>query len=405
MAKCKITMKNRLAPVTGTMAGPEGSRTGQCPECDTPGVRLSIVGDYIREHRIADTPIPQNGHPSVVTVPAEVTGKGASPTKCTLDGEPISVREHKLSPVAGTVRELIAGEFKGATVKHPVRAGECPECRALVPLSGKGYVTAHESGNTPTPASAQLSERAVTPTDTGAQSGDPYAALQRRTVDLDGAFEAGEVAVPRTVPGDDGKPKKIMLDVPATPEHVEEALAYWKGRRPRSAASKATQSRMVSELVRRRDAMRKGAVVVHADVDAPVTTDVATAPRPVNASMGAACSPEGPVRKEGRGMLPTGAPVVKGRAITPFAGEVTVRQVGDPYERPETPADPRTGYDGRAGTMAGPLGRDRLDKQAATVAPELSGSAKRRNRRNRCRKAYQARLIAASKAPATPQGK
>ena len=244
----------------------------------------------------------------------------------------------------------------------------------------------------------------------GARVGDPSAALQRRTVELDGAFEAGTVRVPR--PGEKGRMR--LTEVPATEAHVRQALEYWRRRRPRSQAGQGKQSRMVSELVRRLEAMRRTAVVVHADVDAPVTAGVVTVQAPVKAGMGASVSPDGLTVPSGRGAL-SGAPLVKGRPMVPMAGDVVVRRVGD--EAPDVAGmrgpcgvravpdpraadavagedavlDTRTGWEGRAGTMAGPLGRDRLDRVAATVAepgPVMSVSAKRRARRKRCQQEW-----------------
>src|SRR5687768_6583837 len=40
--------------------------------------------------------------------------------KCMLNGEPLLVKHH-VPPVAGSVRENVAGEFRGASVANPVR--------------------------------------------------------------------------------------------------------------------------------------------------------------------------------------------------------------------------------------------------------------------------------------------
>lgn len=65
---CKITMKNKVRPVKGSATGTERNRTGTCPKCQTPGVMLSIVGEYIRAHEIASVPIPKNNPQPVMTV-------------------------------------------------------------------------------------------------------------------------------------------------------------------------------------------------------------------------------------------------------------------------------------------------------------------------------------------------
>jgi hypothetical protein len=311
-------------------------------------------------------------------------------TKCMINGEPLTVK-HKILPVSGTVRETVAREFKGSTIKHPDQAGECPGCRAYVPLSGKGFITAHMTGGESAPVSPELSERSVETTDTGAKIGDPETGSRRRATEIDGAFERGTVKVPR--PGEKGRIK--LTEVPATEESVREALDYWRTRKPRSDAGRKAQSDNVSALVRRLDAMRKAETIVHAPVDAPVSVDVATVKAPAETSMRAAVSPDGLTTPKGRGAL-TGAPLVKGRQITPFAGEVTVRRVGEAYERPAPAEDERRGWHASAGTMAGPLGREKLDRVAATVperSPELSASQKRRARRKRCHAAYGAAQV------------
>lgn len=65
--KCTVKMGDKRAPVPGTVEGPEGKRTGTCPECDTPGVMLSIVGGYVRAHTVASAPLPEN-NPQAATV-------------------------------------------------------------------------------------------------------------------------------------------------------------------------------------------------------------------------------------------------------------------------------------------------------------------------------------------------
>lgn len=385
---CTVRMADKVKPIPCTVNGPDGQQTGNCPECQTPGVHLSIVGGYVRKHVISDEMLPENNPtPRAVTIPAVKAGD-TGPAACTLPGsdEPIKAK-HKITPAAGSVRQAIAGEFKGGTIKHPDQAGECPACRAMVPLSGKGFITAHPRGNTPQPASTQLTERSVAPVDTGAPQGDPDAAMRRRGTELDGAFAAGTVKIPLK----DDKGRTKLTDAPATEDNLSQALAYWVSRKPRTDTSRTIQSKTVSALVRQLEAMRGAAVVVHLPADAPVTTEVNTRQDPAATSLHASVSPEGRTR----GTL-TGAPVVKGRPMEPFAGPVRTRRVGEAYVRPKAAVDTRTGYDAAAGTLAGPLGRDRLDRVAATVPqpePTLSRSQKRNRRRRRTRDNWQARHL------------
>lgn len=58
--KCKINMTHKILPEAGSVKGPEGKTTGTCPDCETPGVMLSVVGGYIRAHTVAVTEIPAN---------------------------------------------------------------------------------------------------------------------------------------------------------------------------------------------------------------------------------------------------------------------------------------------------------------------------------------------------------
>jgi hypothetical protein len=192
--------------------------------------------------------------------------------------------------------------------------------------------------------------------------------MQRRTVELDGAFEHGMVAVP--VEGKGGRTK--LEDAPATEENIREALAYWVARKPRSESARTAQNEHVSTLTRRLEAMRSASVVVHAPVDAPVTTEVETVPAPCDASMGVTESPTGErLSPEGRtSQMSPGPALVKGRSEAPLAGEVTVRQAGEEYTRPAPVEDSRRN-DG--GTWAAPTGRDRMDKESSTV-PIVGGT-------------------------------
>jgi hypothetical protein len=137
-----------------------------------------------------------------------------------------------------------------------------------------------------------FSEPTVDVADNGSHVGDPRSAMQRRTADIDGAYLRGTVKIP--VQGAKGRIK--LTEAPGTEENVRKALDYWRTRKPRTDASRQAQNDNVSSLVRRLDAMRKAEVVVHAPVDAPVTTVVATVRDPHATTMGAKVSPEGLTR-------------------------------------------------------------------------------------------------------------
>lgn len=67
--KCKINMTHKILPVDGSVKGPDGKTTGTCPDCETPGVMLSIVGGYIRAHEVAASEIPANNPQAPTLVP------------------------------------------------------------------------------------------------------------------------------------------------------------------------------------------------------------------------------------------------------------------------------------------------------------------------------------------------
>lgn len=119
--KCKITMRNKVKPTPGSINGPERDRTGTCPECDTPGVALSIVGEYIRTHEIADTPIPANNpQPATLTAePAKKTGKALTEHRADMTDSGLRI---------GAPRDTdkqrgytIDGTYQRGTIKIPVK--------------------------------------------------------------------------------------------------------------------------------------------------------------------------------------------------------------------------------------------------------------------------------------------
>lgn len=278
MTVCKIMMGDKVLPVDGSAQGEPHKATGTCPECETPGVMLSIVGGFIRKHTVALEAIPAN-----------------NPQPATL-------------------------------VEPPVKYGKF------------------------------LSEPQVENVDHAGQAGDPSAALKRRTADLEGALEAGTVMIP--VKGDKGRAK--LTEMPGTEANVRLALEYWRAKKPRKGQTIVPrQSEMVSMLVRRLDAMRAACVVVHAPVDAPVTTEVVVERKPAQTTMGAAASPEGHTRH----ML-TGPALVQGPNMAPVQ-----RMWTNPATGEREPA---------AARLDGAL-TERLDRTVADPRPTPRRSASQRS--------------------------
>lgn len=344
--------------------------------------------EYVGEWKTVALPIPE---PTTA-----IKGVKLPNGKCLLDDEPIIVKR-KILPVDGSVQEHVTGKLKGGTIAVPNFTGDCPECFAHVPLSDKGFVTAHVvKGGTATPSS-MLTEPQVDPTDTGYRIGDPRSAMQRRTVELDGAYEHGTVLIP--VPGKNGRIK--LQEAPATEENVRASLVYWLARKPRSESGRTDQNEHVSSLNRRLEAM--GTLKVAAYDKNNGKRHIAPKAQGV-AALKASESPEGlaspnaplssPIsaRFKAVGMSP-GPALVKGRSEPTLAGAVTVRQQDEPYVQPETPEDKRpmgapdttvvtTAADpcvsdsgakqsletkGVPDTNVGPTGRNRLDKESSTV--------------------------------------
>lgn len=88
---CKINMKDKVRPVDGSATGSERNRTGTCPECMTPGVMLSIVGEYVRAHDVASAPIPKNNPQPVMTLPEKRAHKHAGRKVSTGLSEPVTL--------------------------------------------------------------------------------------------------------------------------------------------------------------------------------------------------------------------------------------------------------------------------------------------------------------------------
>lgn len=333
-------------------------------------------------------------------------GKGAVCVHPEAD-EPVKVK-HKVAPVAGSVRALVAGSFRGEDIEHGLTSGTCPFCLAHVPLSGKGFVTAHNRGAESVPApKGKLADRQTVVTDTGARVGDPDAGDRRRGTDVDGLFERG------TVPGHDPKTYKPIKDddghqveVPATAANVRAVLEYWKARRPRKQASKDAQTEHVSRYTRMLRAFEgapvprydrgTGTYVSGAARNVPLfeydtdTDTVAATDEREQRSMAAAHSPEGlqtphtlcaldpspvsGVALAASQMVP-GPPSYRGRGIEPMAGPVAVSHVDGPAVEVESCEDTRgNSWIDRAGTLAGPLGRERMDRDVVGERPRAHRS-------------------------------
>lgn len=292
--KCSVQMKSKVVPVPGSVSGQEGKETGTCPVCETPGVVLSIVGGYIRAHTVADRAIPEN------------------------------------NPQAAAPADTARRDVSGRILK-----------------TGTG-----------------LKEPQTGVADTGVRVGDPRTAETRRRVEVESVTGTGTVQVPRKVeskgkPLKSGAPRMVtrLVDVPATEEHVREALEYWQAKRVRynpdgsvvSVGARQKKLAMLEELFRRLRAMGAQAPVMLVEGQ---VKDTAAAHR--------------------------GPTLIRGRAME--ATEVT-----GPRER--------KGDKPVRSTFEGPLGRERADRQIITVpepAPKFTVSAKRRLRRARHRAALMA---------------
>jgi hypothetical protein len=277
--------------------------------------------------------------------------------------------------------------------------GQCPTCLTpgvLLSIVG-GFVRAHTVSavaipeNNPQPATilpekrahkhagtkitTGLSEPQTTLTDTGVRTGDPRSAEQRRTDEIEGAAGIGTVKVPRKVEGKgklkSGAPRMTtkMVEVPATEEHVREALDYWRNRKITERTSDAVRKQqvtMVSSLCRRLESIMS-AQAVRYDVAQHAITTVAI---PVvdqpefDGAVDTAQAHRGPT-------------LVRGRDTTP-------RQ-RDPELSWDEPTDLRANGEVRkSSTLDQPLGRERFDPKITDV-PEpkrkLTASQRRRYRR------------------------
>lgn len=231
-------------------------------------------------------------------------------------------------------------------------------------------------------AGKALSERQTAPTGTGSQVGDPSEGERRRSVEIDGAFARGTVEIP--VKGEKGRTK--LTEAPATEENLRKALGYWKGRKPRTDASRAAQSEQVSSLVRRLAAMgghktpvfRSASAVPAEGVDTPIfgTGTYATDTRRVGtAAMTARTSPEGFTQH----VLP-GPAIVQGPNME--------------AERP-TRTNPKTGEVEYASARLDGSLAERLDRTVADDRPRAHWT---KSQRKNWRRKNQRRELAAAKA-------
>lgn len=83
-------------------------------------------------------------------------------------------------------------------------------------------------------------------------------------------------------------------------------------------------------------------------------------------------APEGRAESGKRAAMSPGPAMVRGRVMKPAASDVVTYAVGEQRPKQAAPQDPRTGFAARAGTMFGPTGRERMDREASTV-PMVGG--------------------------------
>lgn len=299
--KCPVRVVAKVAPVEGSVIGEGHNRTGTCPVCATPGVMLTITDGHVRGHVVAATAVPENN-----PQPATLTTDGARRDKTT-----------------GRVLKVVAGGLK---------------------------------------------EPMVDVADTGVRTGDPRAAETRRRIEVETVTGTGVVQVPRKVaskgkPLKSGAPRMVtkLVDVPATEEHVREALAYWQAKTvrynpdgtPVSESARQHKIAMIEDMFRRLKAMSPTAPVM---VVGGQQRDADAAYR--------------------------GPTLVRGRAMDADAVTAPRERKGDKPVR---------------GVCEGSLGRERADRRITTVPepkPVLTRGQKRRARRNRAKAAYVARVAA-----------
>ena len=278
--------------------------------------------------------------------------------------------QSKIEPVQGSVVVDASG----------VSTGTCPACLTpgvVLALVG-GFIRNHTVSdaalpeNNPQPATLTeapvrhgkfFSEPVLDVADSGSRMGDPRAAAQRRTADIQGAHRQGTVKVP--VKGDKGRAK--LTEVPATEENVRKALDHARTRKPRSEAGRLRQNDMVSSLVRRLEAMRKATVVQHAPVDAPVTSVVATVREAKPTAMGAKESPEGLTSRQ------------TGRRVASMLDGPALVQGPNMAPQQRRWKNPATGESEVAAAYLDGALTERLDRTVADERPKAHWSASQRS--------------------------
>lgn len=148
MTICKIKMGDKVLPVPGTAQGEPHKAIGTCPECQTPGVVLSVVGGYIRKHTVASEAIPENNPQAGTLTEASVKyGKFLSePQVDNVDhagqaGDPSAALKRRTTDIegahgAGTVKVPVKGD-KGRARLTVVPATEANVRKALDYWRGK----------------------------------------------------------------------------------------------------------------------------------------------------------------------------------------------------------------------------------------------------------------------------
>jgi len=287
----------------------------------------------------------------------------------------------------------------GGSADRKNETGQCPTCMTpgvLLSIVG-GFVRAHTVStvalpeNNPQPATllpekrahkhagtkvtTGLSEPQTGLTDTGVRTGDPRSAEQRRTDEIYGAAGIGTVKVPRKAESGgklkSGAPRMTtkLVDVPATEEHVREALDYWRDRKITDKTSDAVrkqQPAMVSSLCRRLEAIMSAQAVRYDVAQHAVTTvSVPVADQvELSAAVDTAQAHRGPT-------------LVRGRDTAP--------RLRDPELSWGEPTDLRqNGEVRKSSTLDQPLGRERFDRKITDVpAPKRKRTASERRRYRR----------------------
>lgn len=215
MAKCRVKMQDKIAPVEGSVKGVEGKRTGTCPVCDTPGVMLSIVGEYVRTHTVAATEIAANNPqpPTLIEAPVKY-GKGLrEPVTDLTDtglrtGDPLAAERRRTT-------ELHAVNGTG-TVKIPVEgkteSGRKATKLTPVPVTEDNVRTALKYWRSRKPRSVKGQQ---TQRDTVADLYRMLRAMSDGQEAYDGTYDAASVARgPALVPGRSMTPRQRDPELP-----------------------------------------------------------------------------------------------------------------------------------------------------------------------------------------------